>query len=196
MSILDKQVLVLNRSWQAVNTITVQAALSMMAADAATGMNFENGNFVPVRWGDWLKLDVRPEDDSIGTPRSRVRAPRVIIAVNFNKVPLKRPRLNLKHLRERDNHRCAYSGCVLAPHESSMEHVVPKSKGGATRWENVVLADKRINSIRGNRTLEEAGLKLKTKPHVPAAKPFACSALFSEWCFFVESHRPKMMRPI
>ena len=47
MGVLENQCLVLNRSWQAVNVITVQAALSMMAADAATGMNFTEGNFVP-----------------------------------------------------------------------------------------------------------------------------------------------------
>jgi hypothetical protein len=102
MGALENQCLVLNRSWQAVNVITVQAALSMMAADAATGMNFTDGSFVPVKWSDWLNLPVRPEDDCIGTPSRSVRAPRVIIAVKFNKVPLKRPRLTMRHLRERD----------------------------------------------------------------------------------------------
>ena len=53
-----------------------------------------------------------------------------------------------------------------------MEHVVPKSKGGATEWKNVVLDDKQINNIRGDRTLKEAGLSLKIKPYEPAAKPF------------------------
>ena len=53
-----------------------------------------------------------------------------------------------------------------------MEHVVPRSKGGATEWKNVVLADKRINNIRGNRSLKEAGLTLKIQPKVPGAKPF------------------------
>jgi 5-methylcytosine-specific restriction endonuclease McrA len=48
-----------------------------------------------------------------------------------------------------------------------MEHVVPRSKGGATEWKNVVLADKRINNIRGNRSLKEAGLTLKIQPKVP-----------------------------
>ena len=50
----------------------------MMAADAATGMNFTTEGFVPVKWSDWLDLAVRREDDSIGTPSRRVRAPRVI----------------------------------------------------------------------------------------------------------------------
>ena len=48
-----------------------------------------------------------------------------------------------------------------------MEHVVPRSKGGATEWKNVVLADKRINNFRGNRSLKEAGLTLKIQPKVP-----------------------------
>jgi 5-methylcytosine-specific restriction endonuclease McrA len=191
MGVLENQCLVLNRSWQVVNVITVQAALSMMAADAATGMDFTaTGNFVPVKWSDWLNLAVRDEDDCIGTPSRRVRAPRVIIAVKFNKVPLKRPRLTMRHLRERDGGRCAYTERVLKPEECSMEHVVPRSKGGVTEWRNVVLADKRINNIRGNRSLKQAGLTLKIQPRVPAAKPFHESLRnrlkFPEWEFFVK----------
>jgi 5-methylcytosine-specific restriction endonuclease McrA len=191
MSNLDKQVLVLNRNWQAINVMTVQKALVMMATDVATAMDFsDTGYFVPLKWRDWLALPVRPQDDGIRTPTRLVRAPRVIIAVQFDKVPLKRPRLTLKHIRERDNHRCAYTQRILKPDECSMEHVVPKSKGGATEWKNVVLADKRINNIRGNRTLEEAGLTLKIKPHEPAAKPFhetvRANLKFPEWEFFVK----------
>jgi 5-methylcytosine-specific restriction endonuclease McrA len=191
MSNLDKQVLVLNRNWQAINVMTVQKALVMMATDVATAMDFsDTGYFVRLKWRDWLALPVRPQDDGIRTPTRLVRAPRVIIAVQFDKVPLERPRLTLKHIRERDNHRCAYTQRILKPDECSMEHVVPKSKGGATEWKNVVLADKRINNIRGNRTLEEAGLTLKIKPHEPAAKPFhetvRANLKFPEWEFFVK----------
>ena len=189
MSVLENQCLVLNRSWQAINVVTVQAALLQMAADAATGMNFTPDGFVPVEWADWLALDVRPEDDSVGTPSRRVRAPRVIIAVKFNKVPLKRPRLTMRHLRERDGGRCAYTERVLKPEECSIEHVVPRSKGGTTEWKNVVLADKQINNLRGNRSLKEAGLTLKIQPTVPTAKQFHESIRhqlkFPEWEFFV-----------
>ena len=185
MSALENQCLVLNRSWQAVNVITVQAALSMMAADAATGMNFSDGNFIPVKWSDWLTLDVRAEDDCISTPSRRVRAPRVIIAVKFNKVPLKRPRLTMRHLRERDGGRCAYTERVLKPEECSMEHVVSRSKGGATEWKNVVLADKRINNLRGNRSLEQAGLTLEDSAEGPARsrsmKAFEDRLNFRQW---------------
>ena len=191
MSNLDKQVLVLNKSWQPINVMTVQKALSMMAADAATAFDFADGNFVPVKWSDWLNLPVRAEDDGIRTPSRVVRVPRVIVAVAFNKVPLKRPRLTLKHLRERDNHRCAYTQRVLKPEECSMEHVVPKSKGGATKWRNVVLADKKVNNLRGDKSLKEAGLILRVQPFVPSARPFHESLrrrgiTFPEWEFFVK----------
>ena len=191
MGNLEKQVLVLNRSWQPINVMTVQKALVMMSTDVATAMDFsDEGYFVPVRWKDWLELPVRDQDDGITTPSRVVRVPRVIIAIQFNKVPVKRPRLSLKHLRERDNHRCAYTQRVLKPDECCTEHVVPRSKGGATEWKNVVLADKRINNMRGNRSLEEAGLTLKIRPHVPTAKPFhetvRSNPKFAEWEFFVK----------
>ena len=96
----------------------------------------------------------------------------------------------MRHLRERDGGRCAYTERLLKSEECSMEHVVPRSKGGATEWKNVVLADKRINNIRGNRTLEQAGLTLKIQARVPAAKPFHESLRnrlkFPEWEFFVK----------
>ena len=191
MGNLEKQVLVLNKSWQPINVMTVQKALVMMSTDVATAMDFsDEGYFVPVRWKDWLELPVRDQDDGITTPSRVVRVPRVIIAIQFNKVPVKRPRLSLKHLRERDNHRCAYTQRVLKPDECSMEHVPPSSKGGLTEWKNVVLADKRINNMRGNRSLEEAGLTLKIRPHVPTAKPFhetvRANLKFAEWEFFVK----------
>ncbi len=174
--------------------VTVQTALSQMAADACTGLDFEEGYFLPVKWADWLDLEVRHGDDRVGTPNRSVRAPRVIIAVKFNKVPLKRPRLTMKNLRERDGGKCAYTERVLKPDECSMEHILPRSKGGETIWENVALADKRINNIRGNRSLKEAGLTLKINPSVPVAKPFhqtlaAGGLKFREWEFFVKQRK-------
>ena len=97
----------------------------------------------------------------------------------------------MRHLRERDGGRCAYTERLLKPEECSMEHVVPRSKGGPTEWKNVVLADKRINNLRGNRSLKEAGLTLKIQPTVPTAKPFHESLRnqlkFPEWEFFARS---------
>lgn len=188
MSTLEKDVLVLNRNWQPVNIISVRSALSMMASDACTAIDFtDEGAFIPVRWNDWFNVPVRENDDVIHTPSTQIRAPRVIVAAKFSKVPIRRPKLSLRNLREHFGNQCAYTKKMLKPDESSMEHVVPKSKGGVTAWENCVLADKKVNNRRGNKPLEEVGLKLQVPPSVPKPKPFTVreGRLLKEWVPFV-----------
>jgi len=62
--------------------------------------------------------------------RGAIRVPTVIVAVNYAKVPKKRPKLCARAIRERDRNRCQYTGRVLRPDEGSLDHVVPRSRGG------------------------------------------------------------------
>ena len=71
----------------------------------------------------------------------------------------------------RDRGTCAYSGKKLKPEEGNIDHLIPKSKGGLTTWTNCVLAHRDINAKKGNRTPEEAGLKLLIKPEQPKELP-------------------------
>jgi 5-methylcytosine-specific restriction endonuclease McrA len=59
----------------------------------------------------------------------------------------------------------------LKPEDGSIDHVVPRSRGGATSWDNCVWASKRINALKGNRLPEEVGLKLWTVPRAPKEMP-------------------------
>ncbi|MEM1297621.1 MAG: HNH endonuclease, partial [Verrucomicrobiota bacterium] len=147
-SILDlKTVLVLNRNWQAINTRTPAEAFCQMATDVATALDIQGTDFmVPTKWEDWQKLPVREGDASIGTSRGEIRVPTVIVVANFSRVPKKRPKFNSRSLWERDGGRCQYTGKNLAPGEGNMDHVVPQSRGGATSWENCVLAARDVNS--------------------------------------------------
>lgn len=192
MSIVnEKRVLVLNKNYQVINEITVAEAFSMMAADAATALDTSDGCFTPIKCKDWMKLPVRSSDDSIGTSRGSVRIPRIIVAVNYAHVVKKKPRLTMTKLRERDNNRCAYTGKLLKPEECSMEHVVPKSHGGQKTWDNIVLAHRDVNSKRGNKPIEEAGLKLLVKPTVPkeSSKAEQIQPKFPEWEPFLKKSK-------
>src|SRR2546427_10639679 len=102
--ILNKTiVLVLNRNWQAINVRTPQEAFCMMATNVATALEIEGENHVrPVTWDEWITLAVRPQDNAVQTVRGAIRAPMMIVAVNFAKVPKKRPKLCAKTIRERD----------------------------------------------------------------------------------------------
>jgi 5-methylcytosine-specific restriction endonuclease McrA len=165
-------VLVLNRNWQAIDVKTPAQAFCMMANGNATALDIvAAGEMRPVRWNEWLGLAVREEDHAVRTVRGLVRVPTVLVLARYNKVPKRRPKLSAKGIWERDGGKCQYTGRKLAPHEGNIDHVLPRSRGGQTTWENCVLADKKVNSLKGNRLPEELGLQLKKMPQIPRELP-------------------------
>ncbi len=125
----------------------------------------------PVTWEEWIKLPVREQDSSIGTVSRAIRVPSVLVLARYDKVPKRRPKFCAKAIWERDGGVCQYTGRKLRPHEGNIDHIVPISRGGGTNWENCVLADRRVNSRKGNKLPEEAGLKLMRRPTVPPELP-------------------------
>jgi 5-methylcytosine-specific restriction endonuclease McrA len=91
--------------------------------------------------------------------------------VNYAKVPKKRPKLCAKAIRERDGNRCQYTGRALHPNEGSLDHVVPRSRGGKDAWENLVWSAKEVNQRKADRLPHEAGLKLLSVPRAPKELP-------------------------
>src|SRR2546423_3402692 len=164
--ILNKTiVLVLNRNWQAIHVRTPQEAFCMVATNVATALEIDGDDHIrPVTWEEWIALPMRPQDNAVQTVRGPIRVPTVIVAVNYARVPKKRPKLCAKTIRERDGNRCQYTGALLKPEEGSLDHVVPRSRGGRDAWENCVWASKAINSKKGNRLPHEAGLRLLKQP--------------------------------
>src|ERR1051325_6931849 len=164
-------VLVLNRNWQAINTRTPADAFCQMATNVATALDIDGESIRPVGWDEWLTLPIRDQDAAIQTVRGLIRVPTVIVALNFARVPKKRPKLCAKTIRERDGNRCQYTGKVLRPDEGSLDHILPRSRGGPDSWENLVWADKEVNARKGNRLPHEAGLRLLTAPRAPKELP-------------------------
>jgi len=66
---------------------------------------------------------------------------------------------------------CQYTGNLLHPDEGSLDHVLPRSRGGRDEWENLVWSDKAVNSRKGNRLPHETGLKLLHAPRAPKELP-------------------------
>jgi len=193
--ILNKAVvLVLNRNWQGINLRTPQEAFCMMATYVATGLEIEGENHIrPVTWDEWITLPVREQDEAVRTVRGAIRVPTVIVAVNFAKVPKKRPKLCARSIRERDRNRCQYTGRVLHPEEGSLDHVVPRSRGGKDAWENLVWAAEEVNQRKADRLPHEAGLKLLSVPRAPKEMPVTAlirnSQGIADWGLFVDSRK-------
>jgi 5-methylcytosine-specific restriction endonuclease McrA len=183
-------VLVLNRNWQAINVTTPKEAFCMLATNVATGLDVDADNIRPVTWAEWITLPVRETDTAIKTVRGPIRAPTVIVAVNFARVPKKRPKLCAKTIRERDGNRCQYTGKLLRPEQGSLDHILPRSRGGADSWENLVWSDREVNARKGNRLPHEAGLRLITSPRAPKELPVTAlirnSTGIPDWKLFVK----------
>jgi 5-methylcytosine-specific restriction endonuclease McrA len=189
--ILNKNiVLVLNKNWQAINTRTPADAFCQMATNVATALHIDGDDIRPVGWDEWLTLPVREQDSAVQTVRGVIRVPTVIVAVNYARVPKKRPKLCAKTIRERDGNRCQYTGKVLRPDEGSLDHILPRSRGGPDSWENLVWADKQVNARKGNRLPHEAGLKLLSAPRAPKELPITAlirnAADVPDWNLFVK----------
>lgn len=173
MSQLDTECLKINSNWAPLGVVTVRQAFSDAAAGAVTFLKFSEGYPSPFRLEDWLKLDVQDGEDYVSTSRlhelKKILVPRVCITVNFNRLIAREQKCNLPNLVRRYKGRCAVSGKNLAPDEYSREHVNPRANGGHSGWDNEVLMDRKLNSKRGHKKYEEAGLR---EPKIlPAPKP-------------------------
>lgn len=186
-SVLHKQIVLrLNSGWQPIGFSTVRDAITAMTGQAQAGgspalaldVGVEDGevSYVnPVKWEDWLLLPVRDEDLAVMTSKGAIRCPLVLVMANYSKVPFKTPRLSPSSIFERDGGICQYSGRKLSKKQASMDHVVPKSKGGKDSWENLVLADKQLNQDKGNKFNHEIGLTLLRQPKAPPSLPISAT---------------------
>lgn len=95
----------------------------------------------------------------------------MIVLARFDKVPKRSPNFSARSIWNRDTGICQYTGRRLAPDEGNIDHVIPRSRGGDTSWENCVLAHCEVNSRKGNRLPREAGLRLLRPPAAPKELP-------------------------
>lgn len=181
-------VLVLNRNWQAINIRTPAEAFCQMMTDVATALDIDGKEqMYPVKWEHWLQLPIRAEDRAVKTMRGLIRVPTVIVLAKFSKVPMRRPSLSARTIWERDGGMCQYTGRKLTRQEGNIDHIVPRARGGQTRWENCVLADRRVNSRKADKLPEEVGLKLLRRPTAPRAMPVSS--------YLANTHRIKDWEP-
>jgi len=101
----------------------------------------------PVSWAEWMLLPIRSWDLTISSVNRIYRVPTVIIATNYSKMPVKyfKGKPSKDAIYNRDNGICQYSGKKVDRHSATVDHIVPRSKGGADSWTNLVLCSKDIN---------------------------------------------------
>ncbi|MHB1305716.1 MAG: HNH endonuclease [Limisphaerales bacterium] len=171
---LNEQVLVLNRLWQAVNVCSVRRALALLfEGHAQVVFSAADGSYQTYNFHEWRDLSrQQPHDESIHTVSFRIRVPRVILLMVFDRMPRKEVKFTRHNIFERDKCTCQYCGRHCDRKELNLDHVIPRDRGGPTSWENIVCSCIPCNTRKANRTPQEAGLHLVRKPKRPKWRPF------------------------
>lgn len=136
-----------------------------------------NSSYEPLRVISWQravtlfflgKVEVVEEyDQQIHSVSLVIKAPAVVRLLKFVKIGRKSPPLCRTNILARDNFECQYCARQLSPREATLDHVIPRSQGGRTSWENIVCCCSACNRRKGGRTPVEAKMLLRTKPAKP-----------------------------
>ena len=171
---LNQHVLVLNRLWQAVNVCTVRRALALLfEGHAQVVADMAGGAFQTFSFNEWRDLSVaQPHPESIHTISFRIRVPRVILLLMFDRLPKKEVKVTRHNIFERDRNTCQYCGGAFDRKDLNLDHVIPRDRGGPTSWENIVCSCIECNTRKANHTPEEAGMRLIRRPKRPKWRPF------------------------
>ena len=175
---LNSSVLVLNRLYMAVNVVTARRAFSLLCKEHAEVISVEDNRYNSYDFETWIEVGQarerwEAEDDTewVRAISFEVMVPRVIRLLFYDRLPQSRVQFNRRNVFARDENRCQYCGKKHPTSELSLDHVIPRSRGGKTSWENLVCSCTRCNARKGGRLPEEAGLKLYRKPKKPRRSP-------------------------
>jgi 5-methylcytosine-specific restriction endonuclease McrA len=171
---LNQQVLVLNRLWQAVNVCSARRALTLLfEGHAQVVFSGADGAFQTFNFNQWHDFSQQePHPESIHTVSFKIRVPRIILLLFFDRFPKKEVKFTRHNIFERDRNTCQYCGKNFDRKDLNLDHVIPRDRGGPTTWENIVCSCIKCNTRKSNRTPHEAGMHLIRKPKRPKWRPF------------------------
>lgn len=183
---MDGQVLVLNRSYFPINVTSVRRAFCLLYQGLARAVN---SNYETFDFHSWAELSVEVHGETVGLVGRAIRVPRVILLVAYDRFPKREVRFSRLNIYARDRQRCQYCGAKLPKSELNLDHIIPKSRGGKTVWENVVCSCLSCNRKKGGRTPQEAGVKLLVSPRKPGWTPLFHASFkergYKEWLPFL-----------
>ena len=151
LSLISRRVLMLNQNFEPLSLCTARRAVVLLF----------QGKVEMIETADGLRLH---------SVNRSFAVPSVIRLWHYRKVPYKKIMLTRKNVISRDGHRCQY--CGVTKGSMTVDHVVPKTAGGADTWENLVCACSRCNNRKGDRTPEGAGMHLRRRPFRPTLITF------------------------
>lgn len=162
---LDAAVLVLNSGWAVVRIAPVRRVISLVYRGLAEVVNPDD--FGTYDFEMWKGLSRGDDNGCIRAVNFKLRVPEIIRLSFFNGRKLRKVRFTRRNIFERDNYTCQYCGGRLHARDLTLDHVIPRCRGGGATWRNLVVACFECNDRKGSRLVAEAGMKLLRPPQKP-----------------------------
>lgn len=178
-SALNANVLVLNKYYSAIHVLSARKAFCLLCKGAAEVVSVEDEAYMTYDFDAWLEQselrqelnDFDSDDECVQAVNFTILVPRIIRLTHYDRIPRNIVKFNRKNVFLRDNHQCQYCGNTFPHNSLSLDHVMPRSRGGETSWENIVSACLKCNVRKGGRTPTEANMNLTTRPSKPVRNP-------------------------
>lgn len=188
---LSSKVLVLNRGYAAMRIVSAKRAFGLLAREIAEIIHVEtdangSGRYLTYNLDSWIEVSAlqreyeRERHDWVRTVRFDIAVPRIIRLLGYDRLPEQGVKLNRRNLFARDRNKCQYCGRIYPTSDLSIDHVLPRSQGGADSWENLVCACIRCNAKKGGRTPDQARMRLVRPPIKPKRNPLISLRLGNE----------------
>ena len=186
--LLNSKVLVLNRGFLPVHITSLRRAFSLLYQGLAQAVDEQYQTF---DFHSWSALSLTVHDESIGLVGRAIRVPRVILLLTYDRVPKRHVRFSRFNVYARDRNTCQYCGVHFSRAELNLDHVVPRSRGGMSCWENVVCSCHACNRRKGGRSPKEARMQILRAPRRPEWTPFMLETFslrrYREWVPFLST---------
>ena len=195
-SALDANVLVLNKLYLPIHIVPARRAFALLCREVAEVVCLEDDRFETFDFESWCELsalrDEFPADDHdyVRTVNFEIRVPKIVRLLVYDRLPERAVKFNRRNVYARDESRCQYCGKRFPTSELTLDHVVPRSRGGHSTWHNLVCCCVACNARKGGRLPQESGLKLIRKPYKPRRSPLIRLTIRDEkyrsWRHFVD----------
>lgn len=167
---MNSKVLVLNNGWVPIDASPIKDVMVLLFRETAKIVCPESYMLFDIhQWVDKSIEEPRSENIII-TPRVALHKPEIVLLSNYKGVPKREVTFTRRNLCRRDNFTCQYCG-TKAYKNSTIDHILPSSRGGRNDWNNCVIACEPCNSRKAARTPQEAGMKLLSVPKRPKWRP-------------------------
>lgn len=143
-AVMQEPVLVLNATFEPINVTAVRRAMVLLLKGVAQAEELNH--------------------HEVHSTSRIMKVPSVIRLLAYRHIPQQTRALSRKNILLRDRNTCQFCGGVFPASELTLDHVVPRSRGGRSSWENLVACCYQCNNRKGDRTPEEAGIKLARRP--------------------------------